>query len=108
MIKIYIYCDATFDENIYLLLVEIHIDCDGNTYLLLVHLEGLHLLLLSSGPLECGDQKGIDDPFSELIDIERHLIRFHISSPQKDTQTQKHKDPKTQRHKDTKPQRHND
>ena len=92
------------------ILLEIHIyfcwkyifTFDGNTYLLLVHLEGLHLLLLSSGPVDCSDQKGIDDPFSELIDIERHLIRFHISSPQKDTQTQKHKDPKTQRHKNTK------
>ena len=39
-------------------------------------LEGLHLLLLSSGPLECGDQKGIDDPFSELIDMKRHLFGF--------------------------------
>ena len=39
-------------------------------------LEGLHLLLLSSGPLECGDQKGIDDPFSELIDMKRHFFGF--------------------------------
>merc|ERR1712208_71661 len=88
LLLIYIYCDATFDENIYSLLVEIRIDCDGNTYLLLVHLEGLHLLLLSSGPLDCSDQKGIDDPFSELIDIERHLFRFHIS-PQKQIKQKK-------------------
>ena len=51
----------------------------GNTYLLSPQLEDLHLLLLSSGPVDCSDQKGIDDPFSELIDIERPLFRFHIS-----------------------------
>ena len=66
--------------NTFRILMEIHIYLYGNTYLLLVHLEGLHLLLLSSGPVDCSDQKGIDDPFSELIDIERHLFRFRISS----------------------------
>ena len=86
LVEIHIY----FGWNTSLLLLEIHIyfcwkyifTFDGNTYLLLVHLEGLHLLLLSSGPVDCSDQKGIDDPFSGLIDIERHLFRFHIVSRQ--------------------------
>ena len=48
-------------------------------------LEGLHLLLLSSGPLECGDQKGIDDPFSELIDMKRHLFGFRSGDDDDDS-----------------------
>ena len=71
-------CSAAIKEsgNTYLPLMEDRMYFVGNTYLLLLHVEGLHLLLLSSGPVDCSDQKGIDDPFSELIDIERHLFTF--------------------------------
>ena len=66
----------TFDGSTHVLFLKIHFCFVGNTYLLLLLMEGLHLLLLSSGPVDCSDQKGIDDPFSELIDIERHLFQF--------------------------------
>ena len=35
--------------------------------------------------LECGDQKGIDDPFSELIDMKRHFFGFRSGDDDDDS-----------------------
>ena len=85
-------CSAAIKEsgNRYLRLMEIDIHfCYKYIFALLeIHIYFCFtwkvsiFFLLSSGPVDCSDQKGIDDPFSGLIDMERHLFRFHIGSLQ--------------------------